>query len=67
MSFLTVRVRHAQGLRPRSASTDARLARLARPIALAGCQPTVAVLLVRAAHPRAGRGGSPDGGQRASG
>ena len=39
---------HAQGLRPRSASTDARLT---RPRALAGGQPAVAVLLVRAARP----------------
>jgi hypothetical protein len=55
---------HAQGLRPRSASTDAHLA---RPIARAGGQTTVAVLLVRAAHPVLAGGGSPDGGQRASG
>ena len=40
--------RHAQGLRPRSASTEASLARLT---ACAGGQPAVAVLLVRAARP----------------
>jgi hypothetical protein len=55
---------HAQCLRPRSASTDARLA---RPIALAGCQTVVAVLLVRAVHPVLAGGSSPDGGQHASG
>ncbi len=48
----------------RSASTEARLA---RPPALAGGQTAVAVLLVRAAHPVLAGGGSPDGGQRASG
>jgi hypothetical protein len=40
--------RHAQGLRPRSASTEVRLT---RPHALAGGQTAVAVLLVRAARP----------------
>ena len=56
--------RHVQGRRPLSASTDARLA---RPIALAGCQTVVAVLLVRAVHPVLAGGSSPDGGQHASG
>ena len=42
-------------------------ARLARPPACAGGQPVVAVLLVRAAHPVRAGGGSPNGGQRASG
>ncbi len=41
-------------------------ARLARPPALAGSQPTVAVLLVRAVHPVRAGGGSADSGQRAS-
>ena len=40
--------RHVQGLRPRSASTEARLV---RPLALAGGQTRVAVLLVRATRP----------------
>ena len=38
-----------------------------RPPAFAGCQTTVAVLLVRAAHLVRAGGGSPDGGQRVSG
>ena len=63
--------RAASGTRVRLLSPGTRNActevRLARPPARAGGQTAVAVLLVRAAHPVLAGGGSPDGGQHASG